>query len=120
MKLFIVLTILTCLLCSGKMKTVDVHDAWDSYPSADSDGEKVDIKFPNKKALNKFNKSDVSNIISEKDTYLSKQAIIILGKRNDYLKFIDVGIMYAQNSRYIFHLVKIQQVYALRPPMVKP
>ena len=95
--IFILLLILS-LFC-GKLTTIDVHEAWVNYPSAEAGKEKYEIGFPDQKKLNKFNKENLETIKKDKLLYLERMAKKILTNKS-VTAYTDVGVLYAQNSFY--------------------
>jgi Flp pilus assembly protein TadD len=105
MKTYKIMTMLLGLivaLYSDKLNTIDVHTAWDSYPSATTENvgnEK--IIFPSLKKINALNYKNVTLIKKEKLIYLDKYSKkTIANDPDNYNTYLDIGIVYAQNRFY--------------------
>jgi len=94
--LIIVLSLILPLFCD-KLKTIDVHDAWESYSSASVESKNdKEIEFPKKEVLSKLNKKQSKQIKELKLLQLENKAKTLL-ESNSFEGYLEVGVMYAQN-----------------------
>jgi len=91
----------------AKLNIIDVHDAWQHYPSLDSSLSSLDYDIILNLNITNYVQKDISAIIKTKLKYLSNLTKTII-KSNDYNTHVEVGIIYAQNMFYktaLQHLV---------------
>ena len=98
-KIFLILLV-SIFLFSSKLKIIDTHKAWETYPSTSGGNEKYKIEFPSKKDLKKLNANNINQIKREKTNYLYKLAQEKLNKTNSINTYNIIGIIYAQNYFY--------------------
>lgn len=99
MRFIFMLLLVASAYCKAPV-VVDVHEAWESYPSADVKGEDYNIPFADESKLAEMNRLELSNIVEAKLRYLNGRAIMMLSGTATYKDYVNVGVLYAQNGFY--------------------